>query len=144
MNYWRCKHSIRCPKGKREALGEGLYSRSRTEKHRRTCRANNWCMSILHKQNSKTSIHPKLKTRWWKVARILLNTKLTITLYSGLLLYFWNNWINQAKTREEELDTGWQLTRHSWFLPPYFGACFSPFSLLSPICLLFSPGTRQV
>lgn len=44
-------------------------------------------MPILQKQNFKTSIHPKFKMSWWKLPRILLNAKITIIPYSGLLLY---------------------------------------------------------
>ena len=45
-------------------------------------------MPILQKQNFKASIHPKFKMSWWKLPRILLNAKITIIPYSGLLFYY--------------------------------------------------------
>lgn len=97
MNYWRCKYSIRCPRGKNKALGEGLKSCSRTGKHRGPEGTISGVMPILQKQNFKISIHPKFKMSWWKLPRILLNTKVTIIPYFRFIIYS-RKLKNQAKS----------------------------------------------
>lgn len=99
-------------------------------------------MPILQKQNFKISIHPKFKMSWWKLPRILSNTKVTIIPYFWFIVYS-RKLKNQAKTikRNNLRQKEWKQADQTLFLP-VLPVLVNDSSILpvqpSPLSLLYS------
>lgn len=97
-------------------------------------------MFILQKQNFKTSIHPKFKMSWWKLPRILLNTKIMIIPSSGLLFYQRKSRKSSKNHQEKQFHIEWKQADF-FFLSSLFWL-ISPLSLFNQICFLVFAGTQ--
>lgn len=90
---------------------------------------------------SKTSIHPKFKMSWWKLPRILLNTKIMIIPSSGLLFYQRKSGKSSKNHQEKQFHTEWKQA-YFFFLCSLFWLMTSPLSLFNQICFLVFAATQ--